>query len=71
MSEWFPINIGLRQGCVMSLWLFNVYMDDVGREVNVRGRVGTAECNWWQFNDNPGVICRLYITSSRLREKVV
>ena len=35
-SEWFPINVGLRQGCVMSPWLFNVYMDGVVREVNVR-----------------------------------
>ena len=37
-SKWFPINIGLRQGCVMSPWLFNVYMDGVVREVNVRVR---------------------------------
>ena len=29
-------NVGLRQGCVMSPWLFNVYMDGVVREVNVR-----------------------------------
>ena len=29
VSEWFPINVGLRQGCVMSPWLFNVYMDGV------------------------------------------
>ena len=36
MSEWFPVNIGLRQGCVMSPWLFNVYMDGVVGEVNVR-----------------------------------
>ena len=36
VSEWFPVNIGLRQGCVMSPWLFNVYMDGVVREVNVR-----------------------------------
>ena len=36
MSEWFPVNVGLRQGCVMSPWLFNVYMDSVVREVNVR-----------------------------------
>ena len=35
MSEWFPVNVGLRQGCVMSPWLFNVYMDSVVREVNV------------------------------------
>ena len=35
MSEWFPVNVGLRQGCVMSPWLFNVHMDGVVREVNV------------------------------------
>ena len=28
-------NVGFRQDCVMSPWLFNVYMDDVVREVNV------------------------------------
>ena len=27
VSEWFPDNVGLRQGCVMSPWLFNVYMN--------------------------------------------
>ena len=27
VSEWFPVNVGIRQGCVMSPWLFNVYMD--------------------------------------------
>ena len=36
VSEWFPVNVGLRQSCVMSPWLFNVYMDGVVREVNVR-----------------------------------
>ena len=36
VSEWFPNNIGLRQGCVMFTWLFNVYMEGVVREVNVR-----------------------------------
>ena len=36
VSEWFPVIIGLRQGCVMSPWLFNVYMDGVVRKVNVR-----------------------------------
>ena len=36
VSEWFPVNVGLRQGCVMSPWLFNVNMDGVVREVNVR-----------------------------------
>ena len=36
VSEWFPVNVGLRQVCVMSPWLFNVYMDGVVREVNAR-----------------------------------
>ena len=36
VSEWFPVNVGLRQGCVMSPWLFYVYMDGVIREVNLR-----------------------------------
>ena len=36
MREWFPVNVRLRHGCVMSPWLFIVYMDGVVREVNVR-----------------------------------
>ena len=36
VSEWFPVRVGLRQGCVMSPWLFNMYIDGVVREVNVR-----------------------------------
>ena len=26
VSEWFPVNLGLRQGCVMSPWLVNVHI---------------------------------------------
>ena len=36
MSDWFPVDVGLRQGCLMSPWLFNVCMDGVIMEVNVR-----------------------------------
>ena len=36
VSESFPVNVRLRQGSVTSPWLFNVYMDGVVREVNVR-----------------------------------
>ena len=36
VSEWFPVRVGLRLGCVMSPWLFNLYIDGVVREVNAR-----------------------------------
>ena len=36
VSDWFPVNVGLRQGCVISPWLFDVYMDGVVREVIIR-----------------------------------
>ena len=29
VSDWCPVNVGLRKGCVMSTWLFDVYMDGV------------------------------------------
>ena len=47
VSEWFPVNVGLRNCCVMSPWLFNVYMDGVVRDVNVRvlGK-GLELLNW-------------------------
>ena len=31
------VNVSLKQGCVISPWLFNVYMDVVVRKVNAIG----------------------------------
>ena len=55
LSEWFPVRVGLRQGCVMSPWLFNLYTDGVVREVNaqVLGRglkLVDRNDNGWQLN---------------------
>ena len=36
VSEWFSVREGLRQGCVMLPWLFNLYINGVVREVNAR-----------------------------------
>ena len=35
MSGWFPVKVGLCQGCVMSPWLVNIYVNGVVRERNV------------------------------------
>ena len=34
-SEWFRIDSGVGQGCIMSLWLFNVNMHVVMKEVKM------------------------------------
>ena len=51
VSESFEVKMGLRQGCVMSPWLFNMYMDGVVREVynrvNGMGVSMTMGDIWW------------------------
>ena len=32
-SDWFPVESGLRQGCVISPTLFNMYIDHIMRRV--------------------------------------
>ncbi len=53
-SEHFEMKVGLRRGCVMSPWLFNIYMDGVMREVKGKvGEVGArmhAEERKWVLN---------------------
>ncbi len=45
MSESFNTEVGVRQGCVMSPWLFNIYMDGCIREMKVGVReLGARQC---------------------------
>ena len=49
------IDSGVRQGCIMSLWLLYVYMDGVMKEMNVvMGRRGVRfleDGRGWRFPD--------------------
>ncbi len=45
-SDWLEVNVGLRQGCAMSSWLFNVYMDGVVREMNARVQGNGLALEW-------------------------
>ena len=40
VSEWFRIDCGVRQDGIMCLWLFNVYMGTVMKEVTIGIRMG-------------------------------
>ena len=33
VNEWFPVNVGLRQGCVMSPWFFD---ENIDRDSHIR-----------------------------------
>ena len=50
----FNVTVGLRQGCVMSPWLFNLYMDGVVREWKAR-IMNAGVC----LNERDGRQCRV------------
>ena len=44
-GEWFEVGVGLRQRCVMSLWLFSLLMDAVMKEV--REKASDVDVTLW------------------------
>ncbi len=44
-SESFSVEVGVKQGCVMSPWLFNIYMEGCIREMKVEVRDSGARLN--------------------------
>ena len=49
-AEWFEVGVGLRQGCVMSPWLLNLFMDAAMKEV--REKVGDVGVTLWDETRN-------------------
>ena len=49
-GEWFEVDVSLRQGCVMSPWLFNLLMDAVMKEV--REKAGDVGVTLWDERRN-------------------
>ena len=47
-GESFEIKVGVRQGCVMSLWLLNIYTDDVVREMKAKIGPGKGAKLQWE-----------------------
>jgi hypothetical protein len=37
LTEWFDLHVGVRQGCVLSPILFDIFMDGMAREIKVCG----------------------------------
>ena len=76
LSENFCIKTGVRQGCVMSPWLFNVYMDGVIREMKAKsGGVGAKMLEdgneWWMITSLFADDTVLFAESEKELQRVV
>ena len=76
LSDNFCIKTGVRQGCVMSPWLFNVYMDGVIREMKAKsGGVGAKMLEdgneWWMITSLFADDTVLFAESEKELQRVV
>ena len=45
LTEWFDVNSGVKQGCILSPTLFAMYIDDLVKELKARNvRTVCGEC---------------------------
>ena len=55
MTEWFAVNTGLRQGCMLSPILFVIVIDELAREVKRTGKgvmIGNTKINILLYADD-------------------
>ena len=63
-NEWFAVEVGLCQGCVMLPWLLNMFMDGIMKEIRETARETNARLiddrskhewitEWEMFVDDP------------------
>ena len=52
MSDWFPVRVGLRWGCVMSPWFFNIHRDGLVNAIMLsRGlNLVNSDDSGWKIN---------------------
>ena len=66
-GEWFEVGVGLKQGCVMSPWLLNLFMDAAMKQVREKaGDVGVTlqdkirniewKVDWLMFADDTALL---------------
>ena len=60
-SEWFPVGKGVRQGCILSPYLFNMYAEFIMREANIGAgeaglRVGGRKVDNLRYADDTTLI---------------
>ena len=55
-SELFKIDSGVKHGCIMSPWLFSVYMDGVMKEVKIG--MGRRGVKFLEYGREWPLVCR-------------
>ena len=45
-TEWFQVNMRVKQGCVLSPTLFSIYVNDLAHEIK---KLMLQGCLWWYF----------------------
>ena len=70
-TEWFPLDVGLRQGCILSPILFAVFIDGLAKAVKAAKTGGVSEFNLLLFADDLVLIGRSRKELQKLLDIVV